>query len=362
MAHMNSGNGGTSYAKNSVQQKIGISKSLHILDETLKNMFTNGSFPTKCFRMADLGCSSGPNTLFVVSHIIEEIEELCKDVSEFEVFLNDLPENDFNNVFKLLPSFYEKLNYDHGKRIKYFVSGLPGTFYGRLLPSQTVNFVYSSNSLHWLSQTPEGLENNRDNIYMTTTSPPDVYKAYAKQYQRDFSTFLRSRGEEMLRDGRMVLTFIGRSVEDQYEKDDIANYKLLADTLLDMVAEGHVKEGDLHSFNVPLYRPCKQEVESVIQQEGSFSLDRIEDILVPRDSYVKHENVTNQDNEVSDEYKRGKEMANRIRAYIEPLLDSHFGSSIMDDLFRRFGMKLAEHLSREEPSFMRTIVVCLTKT
>ncbi|KAG8363518.1 hypothetical protein BUALT_Bualt19G0030800 [Buddleja alternifolia] len=117
-----------------------------------------GNVPTKCFRIADLGCSSGPNTLFLVSHIIEKIEELCMDNNlsrsvEFEVLLNDLPENDFNNVFKMLPSFHhEKLNNDEEKDIKCFISGLPGSFYGRLLPSKSLNFVYSSYSLHWLSQ------------------------------------------------------------------------------------------------------------------------------------------------------------------------------------------------------------------
>ncbi|MFX6572950.1 class I SAM-dependent methyltransferase, partial [Acinetobacter baumannii] len=180
--------------------------------------------------MVDLGCASGPNTFLVMSHIMDTIEDLCKQKSinylpEFEVFLNDLPGNDFNNLFKLLP------NYESGNC---FVYGLPGSFYGRLFPRNSIHFAYSSYSIHWLYQVPEGLENkNEENIYMAMTSPPVVYEAYAKQYKKDFCRFLSSRAEEMIPGGCMVLTFIGRSVEDPSTKDDSGSYTLLAKTLLD---------------------------------------------------------------------------------------------------------------------------------
>ncbi|XP_012831437.1 PREDICTED: benzoate carboxyl methyltransferase-like [Erythranthe guttata] len=149
--HMNTGDGETSYTNNSAPQKIGISKSLHVLDEAIKDMITDIGFP-KCFKIADLGCSSGPNALSVISRIIEKIEHLSKENNnEYEVFLSDLHGNDFNNLFKMLPDFYEKLNINNPST-RCFVSGLPGSFYGRLFPRNSLDFVHSSYSLHWLSQ------------------------------------------------------------------------------------------------------------------------------------------------------------------------------------------------------------------
>ncbi|KAI3448994.1 hypothetical protein Pfo_005659 [Paulownia fortunei] len=360
--HMNTGDGDTSYTNNSAHQKIGILKSSHVLDETLKDMFTDHGFP-KCFKMADLGCSSGPNTLLVISYIIEQIEGLCKEKNcghapEFEVFLNDLPENDFNNLFKMLPDFYQKLKQEkRNQRTQCFVSGLPGSFYGRLLPSKSINLVYSSFSLQWLSQVPQGLESNRENIHMAMASPPEVFQAYAKQYQRDFYTFLSSRGEEMIPGGRMALTFVGRSVEDPSTKDDCAHFTLLANTLLDMIPEGFIKEADLHSFNMPIYTPSKEEVETVIRSEGSFNLDKLEYFLVPWDAHVQYGNTNDQH---IDKYRRGELVSNFIRAYTEPVIAAHFGSSIIDELYGRYAKKLAEHLSREEPLFFN-IVICLSK-
>ncbi|XP_073128672.1 benzoate carboxyl methyltransferase-like [Henckelia pumila] len=369
--HMTVGNGATSYANNSAHQKIGISKAKYVLDESLKEMFADDGFPD-CFKMVDLGCSSGPNTLSVVAQIIGTILRVRRlnnvdELPEMEVFLNDLEGNDFNNLFKLLPSFYKKLKEATGNEaIRCFVSGLPGSFYGRLFPSKTLNFVYSSFSLQWLSKIPEGLEDNKENIHMAMASPPGIFEAYATQYRRDFTTFLTSRGQEMVRGGRMVLTFVGRSVEDPSTRDDCAHFTLLASSLIEMVNEGLVKESDLHSFNMPIYTPSKQEVEGVIHNEGSFNLEKFEPFLVPWDAHVKHEDHTRgrisqlgAEGSVPD-HIRGKLVSDFIRAYTEPVLASHFGSSIIDNLYGRYAKKLAEYLAREQPSFFN-IIICLSK-
>ncbi|KAL0308768.1 UNVERIFIED_CONTAM: Benzoate carboxyl methyltransferase [Sesamum radiatum] len=158
--NMNPGDGATSYANNSGLQKAVISETLPLVDETLKAMFSaaNGRFHAKCLKLVDLGCSSGPNTLFIISYILNAIEDLCSNrinsandhhLPEFEVFLNDLPDNDFDNLFKLLLNS----NLFNGKKTRHcFLYGLPGSFYCRLFPSNTLHFAYSSYSLHWLSQ------------------------------------------------------------------------------------------------------------------------------------------------------------------------------------------------------------------
>ncbi|GER57369.1 S-adenosyl-L-methionine-dependentmethyltransferases superfamily protein [Striga asiatica] len=369
--HMNCGNGDSSYTNNSAFQKNGILKSWHVLEETLKDMFSNhtAAFPDNRFRIADLGCSSGPNALFVISRIIGKIEELCKENGpELEVFLNDLPGNDFNNIFRMLPEFYQNLNnHENTYNInvsnqmpKTFVYGLPGSFYGRLVPRNSLNFVHSSFSLQWLSQVPQGLENNRENIHLAMASPPDVFAAYYSQFKRDFTTFLDLRVAEMVVGARMVLTFAGRSV-DPSTKDEHVHLKLLSDTLIDMVQEGLVKEVDLHSFNFPVYPASKQEVETLVREHGSFNLDRLEGFFVPWDlSHVKHGN--DYEAEVDKFERSGRLTSIRVRAFSEPILASHFGKSIMDDLYARYAKKLAEHLSKlkEVPSLFN-IVISLSK-
>ncbi|EYU34869.1 hypothetical protein MIMGU_mgv1a018054mg, partial [Erythranthe guttata] len=162
--HMNGGGGGSALATPPIHslkyiymcylmlQKTGISKSKHVLDEAIKDTITDNDGFRKCFKIADLGCSSGTNSLFVISHIIEQIEEICKEKNgsshspnEYQVFLNDLHGNEFNTLFNLLPNFYDTLNNDNNQSKKLcFISVLPGSFYGRLFPSNSLDFVHSS--------------------------------------------------------------------------------------------------------------------------------------------------------------------------------------------------------------------------
>jgi hypothetical protein len=134
--------------------------------DTLKSLITNSAadvylsqMPER-FAVADLGCSSGPNALCLAEDIIGSIGRICcrssRPPPEFSVLLNDLPTNDFNTIFFSLPEFTDRLKAaaksDEWGRPMVFLSGVPGSFYGRLFPAKSVHFVCSCSSLHWLSQ------------------------------------------------------------------------------------------------------------------------------------------------------------------------------------------------------------------
>lgn len=212
-----------------------------IVEEAINNLYCS-SFPTN-FTIADLGCSSGPNTLMAVSELIKVVEENRqkhnKQPIEYQVLLNDLPGNDFNTIFKSLPNFLEKLKMEIGDHDigPCLFNGVPGSFYGRLFSSKSVNFIHSSYSLHWLSKVPEGLEGNKRNIYMVDTSPKSVVEAYYKQFQNDFELFLKCRREELVKGGSMVLTLLGRRSQDPTSKECCYIWELLAMALNDMVSE-----------------------------------------------------------------------------------------------------------------------------
>ncbi|KAK4411563.1 Salicylate carboxymethyltransferase [Sesamum angolense] len=156
------------------------------------------SSKAKTFCMAELGCSSGPNTLFVAMDFVKIVSQLCRkhghdELPEFQIHLNDLPGNDFNSIFKSLAhSFHAQLLQEMGASgaggsAPYcFLSGVPGSFYSRLFAAQSLHFVHSSYSLMWLSRVPEGLEMNRANIYIASTTPASVINSYYEQFQRDF--------------------------------------------------------------------------------------------------------------------------------------------------------------------------------
>ncbi|MED6164403.1 hypothetical protein PIB30_089664 [Stylosanthes scabra] len=153
--HMNGGTGETSYANNSTFQKNAILHTKHIMEECIINLY-NKTLPD-CFKVADLGCSSGPNTLMVASTVVKAVDAISQTLNQdppmFQFFLNDLYSNDFNTIFESLPDFYKRLEEEIGHKIgPCFINGTPGTFYGRLFPNHSIHFFHSSSTLHWLSQ------------------------------------------------------------------------------------------------------------------------------------------------------------------------------------------------------------------
>ncbi|KAK1373615.1 Salicylate/benzoate carboxyl methyltransferase [Heracleum sosnowskyi] len=327
--HMNAGNGEGSYANSSTVQKYVILKSEKVLQDTIKNFGTNG-FP-ECFKLADLGCSNGPNTFLFLANALEYVQKACqkknlKAPDEFQAFLNDLPNNDFNSVFKLAPPFYSKLENekDLQKSFKCFIYGVPGSFYTRLFPSKSLHFVHSSYSVHWLSQVPEKLlDNNKGNIYIARASPPGVYEAYFNQFKRDFTTFLRMRSEEIIPDGRM--------------------------SLHDLVTEGLLREKDIFSLNLPFYTPCIDELKTIIESESSFCLDKLETFEVKWDMHDEDEIIKSKENS-------GNFIAKTTRVVMESLLASHFGSTFMDKIFERFAKHVTEHLSKGKSNYFSILV------
>ncbi|KAJ8419981.1 hypothetical protein Cgig2_026499 [Carnegiea gigantea] len=347
--HMNKGEGETSYAKNSTNKVLSITKSF--LEAAIEDYLTKFGYFPETMAIAELGCSSGPNALMAVSEILDAVAEKCLEFGrrkspELMVFLNDLPGNDFNEVFASLASFHAKLKDEKGADFgPCFIAGLPGSFHGRIVPNNCLHIVHSSSSLHWLSQVPTGLDGkehgemvNKGKIYLSKTSPKSVISAYMLQFRKDFMSFLKCRSEEVIPGGRMVLAFTGRSSTDPICEIACAFSDLIASTLMTMVSEGILDEERVDSFNVPYYAPCLEELKQMIGEEASFSLDRFEAFEVEWDGGEKMESL---------EETRGERIAKMHRAVLEPMFDHHFGRAVVYELFIRYARIIDHFLSKQ---------------
>ncbi|MED6169495.1 hypothetical protein PIB30_021792 [Stylosanthes scabra] len=340
---------------------MAIIKAKPILEESITRLYYN--FHPKCLKVADLGCSSGPNAFEVISNIIDIVDTATSSNSnhnlpDFQFYLNDLFENDFNTLFKSLPKFYKILEAKKGSKIgSCFLNATPGTFYKRLFPTSSMHFFHSSYSLHWLSRAPEELNIERESIYLTSTSPMEMQKAYVGQFQRDLKTFLKSRSEELVAGGEMVLTFIGR----QNNTSEIrVTWDLLGSALNDMLLENLIEKATLKSFNIPNYDPSMEEIKQVIEEEGSFILHKVETISRGWHGDMMNEEDGNNNENKLDENMTGEFTAKYIRAATEPVLKAHFGERIMDQLFLRFKNKVAQLIREiqflEFPNFVVSLI------
>ncbi|XP_061365011.1 loganic acid O-methyltransferase-like [Gastrolobium bilobum] len=317
---MKGGEGPHSYAQNSNLQRVGIEAAKSLIQSAIANKFdpkTISAASKKPICIADLGCSTGPNTFIAVQFIVEAIELQYQShglaVPELQVFFNDQVSNDFNTLFKNLPS-----------NRKYFAAGVPGSFYGRLFPMESLYFVHSSASLNWISKVPKVITDrtstawNKGRIHYTN-APKEVVDAYASQYQKDMETFLRARAQELVGNGLMALQI-------PVANDVIFNGKdleLLGDCLLDMAKEGKINEEKVDTFNLPIYFSPRKDLMKILESNEDFSIEQMEIM----DAVLEIEVPSS---------------ASLHRAALEGLIENHFGDGIVDELFDRHAKKLME--------------------
>ncbi|XP_020234787.1 7-methylxanthosine synthase 1 [Cajanus cajan] len=360
--HMNGGEGERSYANNSSLQRKLMLKAKPILEETIRKLYRDYS-PT-CMKVADLGCSVGSNTLLVTSNIIDIVDTTCTSLNcelpTFQFYLNDLFGNDFNTIFKSLPDFYTRLEEEKGHKFgSCFINATPGSFHGRLFPNNSINFFHSANSLHWLSQDPllgltkEIKSLNKGNCHIVSTSPPAIYKAYLKQFQEGFRLFLKSRSEELVPGGAMVLVLPCTCKNETLSK---SLWEVISLTLSDMLLEGLIEEAKLDSFNIPTYEPTIEEIKNVIQEEESLFLQRFEIFTVPRDQGINECD----DDSFLDGNRRAEFIATYTRAAMESLLSAKFGAQVIDEIFIRFQKKLVQ-LMEVEKFETANLIISMTK-
>ncbi|KAL2927993.1 Salicylate carboxymethyltransferase [Bienertia sinuspersici] len=89
-------------------QKQVLSLTKPIKEKALRKFYGRKQPTTIC--IADLGCSSAEqntlNLIFEFTDVIEKArKKLGKGIQEYQVYLNDLPANDFNTIFRSLGNF-----------------------------------------------------------------------------------------------------------------------------------------------------------------------------------------------------------------------------------------------------------------
>nr|CAB3470451.1 unnamed protein product [Digitaria exilis] len=162
--HMVSGDGDTSYARNSTVQGGQQGNLKPMIEDAVAGLVDGSNQVTTAIMVADLGCSFGPNMLVLVSTAVDAVRRRCLQLHQPPpdvcIHMNDLPDNDFNSVIKSLATYREAQEVSS----PVIASVVPGSFHGRLFSKCSLHLVCSSTSLHWLSKVSSTLQVPYGNI------------------------------------------------------------------------------------------------------------------------------------------------------------------------------------------------------
>jgi jasmonate O-methyltransferase len=119
-------------------------------------------------------------------------------------------------------------------------------------------------------------------------------------------------------------------------------------------------EEKMDTFNIPQYTPSLSEVKLEVLREWSFTIDRLEVTKIHWNAYNDRNdiNFTNSFPElcIDGAYNVTKCM----RAMAEPLLASHFGEAIIEEVFGRYQEILVDRMSKEKTEFIN-VSISMTK-
>eukprot|EP00466_Bigelowiella_natans_P019733 jgi/Bigna1/88709/estExt_fgenesh1_pg.C_370021 len=165
--------------------------------------------------IADLGCSQGLNSMRTCGLMIDVIEEEQKKMiekqemktySEFMIYHEDLPTNDFNQLMDVLSS-----PRDSYIREGVYACAIGRSFYARLFPPRFLHMVTCYITLHWLSTTPSVLPGI---VFNAAENFAQHKERWALQAREDLKTFLQLRADELKAGGHLVAVMIA-------SKDDV---------------------------------------------------------------------------------------------------------------------------------------------
>jgi len=156
-----------------------------------------------CFRVADLGCATGGNSIAPLSFISEQISNTRSADCALDVYLGDLPQNAWSSVVATVtPESITK----NGKRSakNTFVSMVGRSFYEVCTPPASLDLSYSLVAVHWMKSYAGDLPSG---LYATDpmhVPDLDLLQAWRDAGAKDFLVFTNARHRELKRGGFFI--------------------------------------------------------------------------------------------------------------------------------------------------------------
>ncbi|GAB4827559.1 hypothetical protein Ancab_034441 [Ancistrocladus abbreviatus] len=307
--HMTKGDGDFSYSQviANFMRKLS-SATEHLLECAIKPLFSDSSLvPVKVFNAADVGCGVGAAPFCFLSTVVESVKKRCgelnRELPEIQIYLNDLTGNDFNLLFKQVPP---QLFNEEGQPVL-----------------------------------------NKQNIYISRSSSPAVAEAYLAQFQQDFRRFVECRAVETVANGCMVLKIKGKTTADPL--DEPFPTLVLAEAISQLVFQGIIERGKVESFNIPFYFPAKDEVEAIIHEEGSFSIEHTKIV------------VSDIVEGIQEPWAKATNFAGIVRSFTESLVSHHFGHQISDQIYERLKHVVFAKMTKGSTEYATIVMVLRRK-
>ncbi|MDT3777827.1 cyclopropane-fatty-acyl-phospholipid synthase [Nitrospira sp. MA-1] len=302
--------------------------------------------------LLDLGSSEGANAIHAVGAIIKALRE--RTSADIWTFFDDLPTNDFNQLFaNLFPD-----QTPSSRTAGIYTAAVGGSLFERVAPASSLDIATTFNAVGWMSAlpttplrqfispSPPAQRAFREGVSVTT----EERAAFTQHAREDILSFYRSRAAELKPGGKLLVQVFGRNDEHNTANGIIDG---LSDAMLDMVEDGRLTRDVYENFVFPVFYRSLPELLPPAGESGeppAFRVDKAEarECRVP----FNEEFARSGDSRVwAGSY------AGFIRAFSEPVFTSGLPNTpdrpqLIDELYARMANRFEADPARYEFHFI----------
>eukprot|EP01012_Entosiphon_sulcatum_P009731 TRINITY_DN15557_c0_g1_i1.p1 TRINITY_DN15557_c0_g1~~TRINITY_DN15557_c0_g1_i1.p1 ORF type:complete len:379 (+),score=61.14 TRINITY_DN15557_c0_g1_i1:24-1139(+) len=344
----------TEYSTGSTSQTNSLYSLLPCLDDALPLLESCVLSHTKpdvfVVRMADYGAALGQQSLPVFQRVIGFLNErnLTKEKGKqrlmFEIFLCDLPENDWTAAFQLVlnsenPGYFRPVTQlSQHSEDDVFVYGCGTSHYRQIHPPGSVHFAFSSTALHWLSCMPCPLHGKAIVPYQTCVEPADR-EAFHRQSSEDWGNHLRLRSRELTDNGVAVLFVL-------VQTDEIGQrFDSLSDALHSLREEGTITEEEETSVALQFYLPPESVLLEPFGDSGNPSLPHGLNLVSKRRVEVNDLLQATQEETIEKVVAFQRTLVSHtVQKVLVSTRTASKARAVVEELFRRSHENLRKHL------------------
>lgn len=261
--------GSPRYTESSRLQAAGLSEAVTLFEQAAGAVPLPGA--PQPIVIADYGASTGHNSLMPVGAAIRTLRGRTRREHAVLVAHTDIAENDFTTLFRTLaedPDSYLR------KDPATFASAVGRSFYGQILPSNSVTLGWSSWACQWLSSVPGPVP---DHIVVAHSQDAEIKAAYARQAAHDWHEFVAYRGRELCPGGRLVV--LTMAIDDGNFGYD-ALLDAIAAALNALRADGFVSDDEIRRVSVPIVGRSAKDFVVPFAPRGRFEDLTVEHVEV----------------------------------------------------------------------------------
>ncbi|OBA91627.1 SAM-dependent methyltransferase [Mycobacteriaceae bacterium 1482268.1] len=222
--------------------------------------------------IADYGASTGHNSLLPISAALPVLRSRTRPEHSILVVHTDVPDNDFTVMFETLaddPDTYLS------KDAATFASAVGRSFYGQIIPSNSVHLGWSSWAILWLSRVPAPIP---DHVQVNYSADESVRAAYARQAAYDWHEFVAFRGRELAPGGQLVVLTMALDEHGEFGYRPVLG--ALVDALGELTADGLVSEDEVRGMCMPIVGRQEADFLAPFAPSGRFERLSIEHLEV----------------------------------------------------------------------------------